>query len=929
MKNKKNLAFLGAIILAVTCIAGCSQKGKEKDKGISDEAITRILNESDIQADVDVGPYDDHIVGDKTNLTDVPEDAQLSTSSAIFDVPRNFEMNLVYTGETTQNLQTVTNLMNDVRNANNELGVVTIQDRKGNIQNKNLLTLSNAGQELKIANPNGYEYGEVYEISINDAPYLGFKDKSASIRKITIEIEDDPTEAATYNDKQLKANIIDVDLTKVSNKLEHAEQQNYTFDYEGTFPAISENQIFYAHDPQVENNLYFEFYGVYKSKESLGNGSERITYTAPQFKDIYETCRIKGAEPLSFEDSEILLTSELAAAKFKQSGLARAILKAAAPMVDNNEDTLKKISDHFSIHFNVGFVNNRFSGKMGITVKNVDIGKGWIFNLDIGYEKITDYTMDFDVDVDYWGIIPTGVDYKIKCIEDTQQGFYVLVSFSKSLRPDTPERDPQAEQEFKEQLKKEAEAMEKGDSTGYVWGDKEVAPSTSGNRTSWPVVQVNCYYFTPVTMRIEIDLYIESAIQVQFLAKKETVSTKVSFEYSNCKGGSQDVQPKIHSESNWFFALVGSISIEFGISASFNISVMGMYDWIKVGAYIEYFINFSATGCVIVDISITDTGDRGNGYIGIDLAVTAGIRCGLVLKLFYIIDESLSYTPWFEYLFRIKWETALVEYSPMAQGIIDINQGNTANIDDYPDILWFSTFNTVTYALQEKHYKATDKFSIFSGCLCPKWLEELTGDPIFEFEPYDKNLLTVEDGIIKVKDGTPASFTTYITIKVNNWAGSAADKTITVRYTASDAVDVYTENGLFGVGRYLGNVRPGGTFTLPDGPKVYGYEFLAYTFNGQEYPANSTIQVPSTQTGPVVVGTKYRKLPYYDVTFYDCYGNVVSQQRIMEGEGAVEPSASMRDRYIKPNTYKFLNWIQDFSKIMGDTNVYGVYMEVK
>ena len=931
MKNKKNIAFLGAIILAITSIAGCSKKTPEKEeKGISDEVITTILEKSDIQANVDVGPYDDHIVTDKADYTAVPEEAQLTTSSAILDAPRDFEMNLVYTGEATQNLQTVANLMSDIRSSNDKLGIITIQDRRGNVANKNLLTLSNAGQELKISNPDGYEYGEVYEISINDAPYLGFKGKSDTIRKLTVEIEDAPGTADTIERRQLKAGIVDVDLNKVSNKQEHAKEQYYTFEYEGKFPAISANEIFHAYDPEVENNLYFEFYGVFKGKEELENGNERIHYTAPQFKDIYEDCRLKGVRELDLTDSEVLLTSELAAIKFKQSNVARSILKAAAPVVDYDVAQLQKISDHFSIHFNVGFAGNRFSGKMGITVKNVEIGKGWIFNLDIGYERITDYTMDFDVDVDYWGFIPVGVDYKIKCVEDTQQGFYLLVSISKSLRPEQEERDPAAEEEFKQQLKKEAEAMQAGDTTTYAWGDKEIAPSTTGNRTTWPVIQVNVYYFTPITMRLELDLYIESAIQVQLLVEKQTFSTKVDFEYTNCKGSQQDVMPKIHSESNWMFGLVGSVSIEFGINASFNISIMGLYDWVKVGAYIEYFINFSATGYLLADISTSDDGEtRANGYLGIDLAVTAGIRAGLVLKLFYIIDEPVSKVLWYEYLFRIKVENAIVQYSPMGTSTIDIKQGNTAKIDDYQNVLWYSTFNTVTYSLQEKLYKANDKFSIFSGILCPKWLENLTGGQLFTFEPANPNLLTVEDGVIKVKDGTPTSFTTTIKIKVNGWAGSASDKLLIVNYEASDAVDVYTENGLFGTARYLGNVRPGGTFDLPEGPKVYGYEFLNYTFEGQEYKAGSKVTIPANHTGEVILGTNYRKLPYYDVRFYDCFGNLVSEQKIMEGEGAVAPTAIMRDRYIEPNTYRFLNWDTDYSKIMGNTDVYGVYVEVK
>ena len=76
------------------------------------------------------------------------------------------------------------------------------------------------------------------------------------------------------------------------------------------------------------------------------------------------------------------------------------------------------------------------------------------------------------------------------------------------------------------------------------------------------------------------------------------------------------------------------------------------------------------------------------------------------------------------------------------------------------------------------------------------------------------------------------------------------------------------------------------------------------------------------------LGTKYRILPYYTVYFFDGLGNVVSEESVMEGEAAIAPSALMRDRYMKDNTYVFLNWDADFSKVMGDLLVRGVYAKI-
>ena len=75
--------------------------------------------------------------------------------------------------------------------------------------------------------------------------------------------------------------------------------------------------------------------------------------------------------------------------------------------------------------------------------------------------------------------------------------------------------------------------------------------------------------------------------------------------------------------------------------------------------------------------------------------------------------------------------------------------------------------------------------------------------------------------------------------------------------------------------------------------------------------------------------SKYRILPYYFVYFIDGKGNVVSEQRIMEGEAAIEPMANIRDRFMDKDKYTFLCWSIDFSKVMHDLVINSLYLEVK
>ena len=924
-KNKMRFGLLLTVLAIVPALSGCkkedSSSSNNGSSNIPDEEtiermVTNIIDSSNVNADVEIGPYESMLTGE---VEETPEEARVFTSSTILDAPRDFETSVIYNSD-VPNLQTVTNLLGDIRNANNELGTIAILDRGGNKHTSNLLTLADAGNELKITNPDGYEYGEVYQIEINDAPYLSFKGKSDSIRKLTIEIEDDPNEEETYDIKNIKTDITDISLDKVSNKKELAEQELFVFDYNDKFPDLSKGDIFYAHNE--EDNLYFNFYGKFVSKEVVNENLERVTYAPATLDEIYNDFHLKGKEPVNMEEADVIINDDIAAAKFKQSGIARGIVKALLPHVNYKEEALTGIMDKMTIHVNANMVGNRLSTKFGISVSNVQLGSAtsrWYFSLDIGYEKVTDYFMDFDVSVRTKWIFPVGVDYKVKCIEDSQEGFYVLISFSRALQPDRSQRDEQAERDFKETVAKEAQAVKNGDNSAYAYGDKELGPSTSGSRTSWPIVQVNINYFTPVTMKLQVDFYIDAAIQIDVLVKKETFSTKIDFNFTNMSGSDHDTATRTHSESNWVIAACGSIYIELGIRASFSLSILGLYDVLRVQAFAEWYVNLSATGMVVLGIATGDQPTGVTGYITIDLAITAGVRVGLNFKML-CFEYTISKVLWFDYLFRIKWENSVEHFSKLATTNIEMDGTQTVDIDELA-VLWLTCFNSITMSQQEKLMKSDEKFSIFSGCMCPPFLKNWTGGYIFTFTPEDDNLIEIsQDGVLHVKDGTPNEFTTTFNIAVSNWAGTASDQTVTVHFVARDTKEVYVDKTL------IGDYRPGYQFTLPEGPFVYGKEFQGYILDGKEYKVGDKVTM-SDETMHFL--GKYRILPYYFVYFVDGKGNVVSEQRIMEGEAAIEPSAAMRDRFMDTEHYVFLNWTCDYSKVMCDLVINSVYMEVR
>ena len=398
MKNTtRKIGFFLMLATTVSVFAGCNKKNNNKNNNnetntneVSDEELMQAIAGSNPTVDVEVGNYE-HLEG--MEVKDVDALTGKKASSSWLDAPRNAAVNIVYDYSASGELQLTSTLMKNLVNANPQLHTITVKDQAGNYleqeSNSNMLTTN--GQVITVSNPHLYEYGRVYQIAINDAPFLCFENKDASIRTLTIEIEDDPLEEATYNEKTRKTNITEVNLNRVSNKNINKENATCTFEYAGTFPNLHKGDVFYVTGTSVNEKL--DFYGVFDSKKSLGNGKDVVTYTAPSIEDIYDSLRIKGEQPVDIEhDAELTLDDEVARRTFKQSSLARGIARAALPLVDNDLNAITSIMSNFQIKVNINMINNRLTMKFtaGIYNYKVSDSKSTYVTVEFGYERITD-----------------------------------------------------------------------------------------------------------------------------------------------------------------------------------------------------------------------------------------------------------------------------------------------------------------------------------------------------------------------------------------------------------------------------------------------------------------------------------------------------------------------------------------------------------
>lgn len=946
-KFTKKFTLLMMLAATATAFAGCNKNNKNnKDNKenethqVSDEELMEAIAGSNPTVDVEVGEYD-HLEG--MAVKDVDTLTGKKGSSSWLDAPKDIAVNILFNHEDTSGVQYSVSLMKNLVNANKELHTISIVDRGGARLESSSNLLTTDGEMITISRPGGFDYGEVYQVEINDAPFLYFENKDVSIRTLTIEIEDDPNDEATYNEKNKKTNITNVSLNKVVNKKVNKEEETCTFEYKGAFPNLSKDSVFYV--TGTEENDKLDFYGLFQGKEELENGHELITYKAPSIEDIYESLRLKGNEEVDIEhDAEITLNDEVAARTFKQSSLARGIARAALPLVDYDLKAITSIISNFQIKVNINMINNRLSMKFAAGIYNYKISqsKSTYITIEFGYEKTTDYTIDFDVSIETKWIIPVGVNYKIKCVEDTQEIFFLKATVTIGLQPDTPE----SKEDWTDAVSKEIDHVLAGDNASVlscIKDDKEAQESTSGGKTTWPLLIVDIYALSPISFRLRVDFYIDAGFQAMMCFQQETHSKKVDFCFSNSGGASEDAENTISKSSNWSISFAGNIHVEIGFRVSFSFSILGLHDYLHAEAYAELFINASVSGMLLADISFGDTSTEFSGYMCIDLAVTVGMRVGLDFKLLFA-SENVNKVLWFYYLVRILYENSMEHWSEMADSEINMEH-QSLNIND-TNVLWFNCFNSVTMGFEENKFKGGDMISPFSGILVPQAFIDWTSTHLFTYEVLDhQEYLTIdENGKLHATDNAPVSFDANIKIGVSNWGGTVSDRTITVHFTDTDAHEVYISyagghvnpgSGYQGFMKFLGEYRSTYDFVFPEAPERRGFEFYCYNilvdgdyFNDKEYKVGDKISMSEFPDGKTVeILAWYLDKEAYNVRFYDGKDNLVYEDTVYQGESATAPYALMRDRFMGED-YTFIGWDRKLDGITSNTDIHGIYIRI-
>ena len=905
---KKRRSIILSLVSFMMVLSSCTpppqeaetNKDNENPYELSDETMLEVLKKWN--PTVNIG-YDENLnlQFDSVEPFSVTESQRLSSS--MFDVSRDSRLYIHLQGqdpsENTLNAELYNEIKNDYQN------YISINDANGQSMD---LTIESYGNRLGILLNESFDYGSVYVIELDKEANLQFENRDPSIQRMVIEMEDDPTEPAEINNFSVKDNIPVLDARYVSDEQAY-EDSTFTFIYSEGLPLLHEGDIF-----QVKTNTNSEekditdFYGKFISKEILGNGNYKVTYSEPQGVDIYDDFRLKGTQEFNLEGTQIIVTPDQVREAIRYTDTARGIANFLAKQAEtSNGDIIDTLMDHISLDLSFKWVGSTLSFKFSITVKQLKVKDNFFLSFGYTFEQVTEYGLDFDVSLETKWVIPVGVNYKIKCVEDITEShmFFVSVDYVQ----DQPEKD---EDELKDDLQNEIKNAKDGKDNFFkkIINDANAKKTVEGNKTTFPLLSFPIPLFWDLVFEIKLDFIFDFTLEAMFLFKKTYSSNQVLFSFSNKDGGDTDKAQTVVGASEWEFYFMGLAEARIALRFTLSIYFKGLYKYLHVDGYAELWIKVGIQGTMLASWNTDTDGSSFSGNLAIDFYIQMGADIGMNLVI-AIFSLSLSRNLFKTYIFRFYLSNEIEHYADGTDTSIELNQ-TVANIDDYK-ILWFRVWDGVNLIMDEKKYNADDRTKILET-----WFGDCTVKT-FDFIPADESLMKIDgDGTIRIQDGTPAEFTTTFRIHLHNAVSFVNDRNITVHFNAPDAHHIYIDDV------DMGRIRPGVKFTLPEPEKRTGYRFLSYIYNDNHYDIGDQITMGDED---IYITTEWHKILYYDVYFYDGKNNLIYVDRhVEEFTAATAPSPDIRDQHMQG--YSFVGWDKNFSNVQGDMVVRGIYVKV-
>ena len=796
-----------------------------------------------------------------------------------------------------------------------------------------------------------FEENHGYHIKLN-TDQVKFSHKEPSIRQITYYSLDVNDLNRSHEIVRTNEAIKNFDIDKV--QYFDVDAYGAYFIYDEIFdidPNTKDDKglKFRIGDVDVEKDNENTVYGKLVSTQKNPNGGGYLVRYEPlKGNDLYENLSINDSIVINEENADITLADndgnfgETIGRAFVTHPDTITTIRGLANSFNIEPKNLKKSLIDWASMIQISFTFKWDSSTSTFTwganaSLTINPEQSITVTLKLSYTQTIRFKVTASLSIDWWFVVPTGINYKLEVKEDDTKEVKFGVEISTNLSPYDEEKIKEAIQDdvldaFQNNLSKKS----------IFSGD---GPTASSDGRSYPLLRVDCYYFWPADIRFEIDFYWKAQLSFEMFVKYTSHSQRVDVSISNSKGCDPHSESKAVNDKSLEFNFMGTIHVEIGLQVKLGIGIAGFYKFFHAEIFITAYGAVDAEGFILVGITWSDAQPTTiTGAFGGKFEVSLGVKWGVDI---YLLFGG----------FKFEWPIAkLVLVGFANEGAInkfidtearlDITDadysesGKWINLDDY-HFLGVAAFDASNFSADFRDMKHDDKYKTKYGAFLDDTeeyyfqVELIEGDQYVELKNYQ----------LRIKEivGVP-EFTAKIRVKVNPKLALGDDvdltKIITVYFTNNLKQEVkiqdYEEN-VFSVGTYVVGIPC--KLPVPVPPrymKFIGWKnmrdgtTIAYNPDNPD-SGKYTPSLADVQSGVTSVTFKYIFQDDYTwlVTWVDGLGNIIKTEYVFYDASAHPPVAEERDQYmispIPGYEYVFTGYDYDYTRITEDTVIHAQY----
>lgn len=879
---KKILPFLSLALILSCCSQIQPKVDDPQDDGFDVELMKDVraaLNEADPQI---VVTYDnDHTYNFQNELSErqiVDTDTQ---NSAILEVERNFTFDIAINQGVSYHVWDHEILykssINYVRVVNQYNEIILTEFSYVN-RNDNIYTISPLTP---------YEYDMVYTATIYSDKPFHFLNKDESINKITFKVKAEHPELDGINNVTATTNIVSINLRDCQDSEEAASNSgNYVFEYYGNV-SLSVGDTFLASDVLGVTDKN-SFYG---KVVSISNRTKfkLIEYEPANANDVFTEFNIdEKDEPIDLTNAEIALNEEVVKERFATNEETQKLVYALAREAGAEKYDILDWLSHASLNVNVGKKNNTFTFSININWAGT-FKDNVLFNVNVGYEYKETLTSDFKARIaTKYNVIPIGVDYKLKLVEDSYSSFTIKIDFSRGVSP-MPDADKIREGIFK-RIGEAEEGLVDYKSI-FADGDHAAKVDGDGNALIIPLLRVDIDTFYPVSFRVEIDIVVEISIKVAFVFQYTSHKKTVVFSFSNEQGAENVANKTLEESSEIDVSFYGQFKAEVGLKVKFAVYLLGFYKYLHVEFYIHGYVGFQITGMALFHWDLDPNSQRTfDATASFEFKIYFGVKWGYDVRfLFFHLSDSYNFFP-DKVLYGYRTGERIIEAKPPTTDISIDDGGLDLGASNY---LLYDVFEPGKFSVTKaKLIKPTAVVQKEYGALVNN---EVTA-PMLSFRFTDNdgnpcNYVRLVGDKLSVNKDAPIDFTCKMIVK--SLVGNVEETTFNITCHCDDLRDIFFD------GVYAYSVRGQSTITLPtfdigeeiiDDQTNFAYFWLPEGFSGEsasDYYSGRPGQTYDLSILPFG-DVNFRKTPeykhYYLVDFFTSTGLHIKSVRVEMGQ---------------------------------------------